>query len=91
MTTCRVADDAGKQPAINAIHTIIDRVELRMYMGFSDAQHSICANGDQVGPKSKLMSALSQKQTFLAVNCDICFTSKSDKSKCEKHVPDMRH
>ena len=44
-----------------------------MYMGFSDAQHSICANGDRVGPKSKLMSALGQKRTFLAVNCDVCF------------------
>jgi hypothetical protein len=32
------------------------------------------------------MSALGQKQTFRAINCDVCFTSKSDILRCERHV-----
>jgi hypothetical protein len=32
------------------------------------------------------MSALGQKRTFLAVNCDVCFTSEADIRGCERHV-----
>jgi hypothetical protein len=32
------------------------------------------------------MSALGQKQTFRAVNCDVCFTSRPGIRRCERDV-----
>jgi len=34
----------------------------------------------------RAMSALGQKRTFRAINCDVCFTSKADIGSCERNV-----